>query len=370
MRSASDRIRLAGLMVALALAPSVAMADSASDAKAFVEKLSAPNAPWTGPTAGPKTEPGKTIVYVSTDQRNGGAQGAGEGVAAASAKIGWTYRLIDGQGSVAGRSTALNQAIASKPDVIVLGGVDATEQATAIQDAAKQGIVLIGWHAYAKSGPHDTLPIFTNITTDPLVVARAAASYPCATTGGKVGAVIFTDSTYEIAVKKSNAMAEVIKACGASKVLEIVDTPLADASSRMPPLTTALLQRYGANWTTSLSINDLTFDFMAPSLSAAGIDANSNPQAISAGDGSEAAFQRIRQGQYQAGTVAEPLHLQGWQIVDEANRALHKEKDSGFVAPPHLFLPSNIEHDGGPKNSFDPENGYADAYMKIWGVAK
>jgi ribose transport system substrate-binding protein len=369
MRFSSRNVSLAGLLMGLALAPSAVLADSVSDAEAFVQQLGASNAPWTGPTTGPTAAPGKTIIYVSTDQRNGGALGAGEGVKQASGKIGWTYREIDGQGTVAGRSTALNQAIASKPDVIVLGGIDATEQAAAIQDAAKQGIVIIGWHAYAKSGPHDTLPIFTNITTDPMVVARAAASYPCATTDGKVGAVIFTDSTYEIAVKKSNAMAEVIKACGQSKVLEIVDTPLADASSRMPPLTTALLQRYGAAWTTSLSINDLTFDFMAPSLSAAGIDGTSNPQAISAGDGSEAAFQRIRQDQYQVGTVAEPLHLQGWQIVDEANRALHKEKDSGFVALPHLFLKSNIDHDGGPQNSYDPENGYAQAYTKIWGVA-
>lgn len=369
MRLSYKTVQLAGLLATLAIAPSAALADAVSDAKAFVEKVSTPNAPWAGPTTGPKAVPGKTIIYVSTDQRNGGALGAGVGVEQASGKIGWTYRLIDGQGSVAGRSTALNQAIASKPDVIVLGGIDATEQAAVIEDAAKQGIVILGWHAYAKSGPHDTLPIFTNITTDPLEVARAAASFPCAETAGKVGAVIFTDSTYEIAVKKSTAMAEVIKACGESKVLEIVDTPLADASSRMPPLTTALLQRYGAAWTHSLSINDLTFDFMSPSLSAAGIDGKSNPLAISAGDGSEAAFQRIRQGEYQAGTVAEPLMLQGWQIVDEANRALSKEKDSGFVAPSHLFLPSNIEHDGGPQNTYDPENGYRDAYTKIWGVA-
>ncbi|HEY4163677.1 MAG TPA: substrate-binding domain-containing protein [Dongiaceae bacterium] len=370
--SVSRRIQLAGVLAILTapitLAPAAAMADAISDAKAFVEKYSAPNAPWTGPTTGPKAESGKSIVYVSTDQRNGGALGAGEGVKEAAGKIGWKFTLIDGQGSVAGRSTALDQAIASKPDVIVLGGVDATEQATAIQEAAKQGIVIVGWHAYAKSGPHDSLPIFTNITTDPLVVARAAASYPCAETGGKVGAVIFTDSTYEIALKKAHAMEDVIKACGDSKVLEFVDTPLADASTRMPQLTTSLLQRYGASWTTSLSINDLTFDFMSPSFSAAGIDGKDNPQAISAGDGSEAAFQRIRQGDYQAATVAEPLHLQGWQIVDEANRALHKEKDSGFVAPPHLFLATNIDHDGGPNNTYDPENGYQDAYMKIWGI--
>lgn len=356
------------LMVAASIyGISAASADAVSDAEAFVKLVSTPNAPWAGPTTGPKAAEGKTIVYVSTDQRNGGALGAGEGVAAAATKIGWTFRASDGQGSVAGRTSALEQAIASKPDVIVLGGIDATEQAAAIQEAAKQGIVLIGWHSYAKSGPHDTLPIFTNITTDPLEVARGAASFPCAELKGKVGAVIFTDSTYEIAIKKSNAMAEVIKACGESKVLEIVDTPLADASNRMPQLTTSLLQRYGKAWTTSLSINDLTFDFMAPSLSAAGIDGKSNPLAISAGDGSEAAFQRIRSGEYQAGTVAEPLHLQGWQIVDEANRALNKEKESGFVAPSHLFLPSNIDSDGGPKNTYDPNNGYAEAYAKIWG---
>ena len=356
------------LFAASTIGISAAWADAVSDAKAVVAKMSTPNAPWSGPTTGPKAQSGKTIIYVSTDQRNGGARGAGEGVKAAAERIGWTFKESDGQGSIAGRATALEQAIASKPDVIVLGGIDATEQATVIQAAAKQGIVLIGWHSYGKSGPHDTLPIFTNITTDPLEVASAAASFPCAETGGKVGAVIFTDSTYEIAIKKSNAMAEVIKACGDSKVLEIVDTPLADASNRMPQLTTSLLQRYGAAWTTSLSINDLTFDFMAPSLTAAGIGGGDNPLAISAGDGSEVAFQRIRSGEYQAGTVAEPLHLQGWQIVDEANRALSGEKDSGFVAPPHLFLPSNIDSDGGPDNTYDPNNGYADAYAKIWGV--
>ena len=359
-----------GLLALGALLPAfagAAKADAVADAKAAVEKFSKPNAPWTGPTTGPKALSGKTIIYVSTDQRNGGARGAGEGVEEAAKKIGWTYKLIDGQGAIAARASGLNQAIASKPDVIVLGGIDATEQAAVIEDAGKQGIVLIGWHSYAKSGPHDKLPIFNNITTDPLDVAKAAASYPCAETGGKVGAIIFTDSTYEIAIAKSNAMAEVIKACGQSKVLEIVDTPLADASNRMPPLTTALLQKYGKAWTHALSINDLTFDFMAPALAAAGLKGTDNPLAISAGDGSEVAFQRIRQGEYQAGTVAEPLRLQGWQIVDEANRALSKEKPSGFVAPPHLFLPSNIKFDGGTKNTYDPDNNYTAAYTKIWG---
>ena len=102
----------------------------------------------------------------------------------------------------------------------------------------------------------------------------------------------------------------------------------------MPPLTTALLQRYGEAWTHALSINDLTFDFMAPVARRGRHRRRRQRRAtISAGDGSEVAFQRIRQGEYQAGTVAEPLRLQGWQIVDEANRALARRSTRGYVAP-------------------------------------
>ena len=358
-------VALLAITSGVLLAPS-AHADAVSDAKAFTAKMSAPAAPWAGPTTGPKAAPGKTIIYISTDQNNGGARGVGEGVQEAAAAIGWKYRVFDGQGSVSGRTSAISQAIASKPDVIVLGAIDATEQSSALEDAAKQGIVLIGWHAVAHSGPEPKLGLFTNITTDPLEVARAAASLPCSETNGKAGVVVFTDSTYEIAVKKARAMEALIQQCGDSKVLAFIDTPLAESSTRMPQLTTSLLQKYGKSWTHSLSINDLTFDFMAPSLSAAGIEGDGAPLAVSAGDGSAAAFQRIRQKQYQEATVAEPLRLHGWQIVDEANRALNKQKDSGFVAPAHLFTAANIGSDGGPKDKYDPDNGYAAIYKKIW----
>ena len=115
-----------------------------------------------------------------------------------------------------------------------------------------------------------------------------------------------------------------------------------------------------------MSVNDLTFDFMAPSLQSAGISGDGTPHSISAGDGSEPAFQRIRSGEYQVATVAEPLRLHGWQEVDELNRAFSGAPPSGYVAPPHLFIKANIDKDGGPSNTFDPQNGYRDSYRKIW----
>ena len=138
--------------------------------------------------------------------------------------------------------------------------------------------------------------------------------------------------------------------------------------ARVCGFATTLLQKYGAKWTYSLAINDLYFDFMGPSLAAAGIKGDGTPKAISAGDGSESAFQRIRAKQYQAGTVPEPLNQQGWQLVDELNRAFNKADWSGYVSGIHLVTPDNIAFDGGPKNVFDPDNGYRDQYKKIWGV--
>jgi ribose transport system substrate-binding protein len=85
-------------------------------------------------------------------------------------------------------------------------------------------------------------------------------------------------------------------------------------------------------------------------------------------DGSVSAYSRIRQGQYQVATIPEPLSLQGWQCVDELNRAFAGAQPSGYVTPVHLVTNSNIAYDGGPQNLFNPDNGYQDQYKKIWGV--
>ena len=129
-------------------------------------------------------------------------------------------------------------------------------------------------------------------------------------------------------------------------------------------MTTSLLQKYGEKWTHSLAINDLYLDVMGPALAAAGVDGKANPKAGSAGDGSEAAFQRIRSGQYQAITVAEPLNLQGWQLVDEMNRAISGDVCSGYITAPALVTEEGLAA-AGDSNQFDPANGCRDAYAKI-----
>lgn len=345
-----------------------ALADAfVDDAIKAVEAVSAPVEQWDGPTEGPQAQADRMLVFVAADLKNGGILGVSKGVEEAAAAIGWKVRTLDGQGTVSGRTAALNQAMALKPAGIVIGGFDTTEQKAALADAAKTGLPLVGWHAGDKTGPDPEAGLFANITTSPGAVSEAAALWAVADSGGKAGVVIFTDSQYSIAVYKARAMEAVIRKCGGCEVLSFEDSPIAESSTRMPQLTTALLQRFGDRWTHSLAINDLYFDFMGPSLQAAGRKGTDRPLAMSAGDGSEAAYQRIRRGRYQAGTVPEPLNMQGWQIVDEMNRALSQKPWSGYVPKVHLVLQKNVGRDGGERNVFDPDNGYRDHYRRIWG---
>ncbi len=341
--------------------------DFVAQAKAFVAKVTAPSAAWDGPTTGPKAVPDKLIIYVSTDQRNSGVRAAGDGVEEAAGVIGWKFRAIDGRGTMDGELTALSQAVALKPAGIVIGGIDAASHADAIEQAAARGIKVVGWHVGPKPGPIASPPVVFNINTEPPEVGKAAAMYAVADSNGTAGVVIFTDHVYGMAVAKSDAMAAVIKQCGGCALLDVINAPLATTSERMSQLTTSLLQRFGKKWTYSMGINDLYYDFMAPALQAAGIPGDGYPRNISGGDGSPSAFQRIRRKEYQVGTAADPLRLQGWQCVDEMNRAFAGAPASGYVPPVHLFTTANIGTDGGPHDVFDPDNGYRAHYKTIWG---
>jgi len=352
------------LCAALSMAGTVAHADDfLARAKEKVAMATTPTTRWDGPTTGPVAAAGKTLAFVASDMRNGGVLGVSQGVQEAAKFLGWQVRVLDGQGTVQGRTAALNQAIALAPDGILLGGFDAKEQSAGLRSASSQNIPVVGWHAAKEAAAVDGM--FVNITTPADGVAEMAALYAIAISEGKAGVVIFTDSAYSAAIAKSDIMAKIIQQCADCTLLGVEDTPLADTSNRMPQITATLLQRHGEKWTHALGINDLYFDFMGATLQTAGTQGR-KLQTISAGDGSESAYQRIRRKRFQNATVPEPLHLHGWQMVDEINRAISGEKPSGYVTPVHLVIQENIEKDGGNKNHYDPANGYRNAYQKIW----
>jgi len=266
------------------------------EAMGLLQKAEQHTTTWDGPTSGPKAQTGKLVVYVAQDMRNGGVLGVSKGVQEAAAAIGWQLKIIDGLGTVNGRVAAINQAVALKPAGIILGSVDAQEEAAPIRAAAQAGIKIVGWHSAAAAGPVSDPPIVTNVTTEATGVAKVAAAFAIQQTHNAAGAVIFWQSGDAIGIKKAETMRSVIQACSGCTVLDYVNTPLAETSTRMPGETSSLLQRFGNKWTIGLGINDLYFDFASPALQSAGVPTSGPPQFISAGDGSVPAFQRMPSG--------------------------------------------------------------------------
>jgi ribose transport system substrate-binding protein len=336
-----------------------------TEAERIVDAAEQPAAPWSGPRTGPRAQAGRRIAVVAEDLRNGGILGVVDGVVEASEVIGWSAKIFDAGGAPGSRAKMLANALASRPDGLVIVGGDAHALLPELQPFAQRGIPIVGWHVAAKAGPVPGTPVAMNVSTDPLEVARVTALDAIVQSGGHAGVVIFTDSNFRVAQDKADEMASVIRACSGCTLLGLRDVAISRSEESMPDVTRALLAQYGKRWTYALAINDIYFDYAVPVLTQAGIP-NGAMAMLSAGDGSESAFLRIRTGTFQIATVAEPLNLHGWQLIDEMNRLFAGERPTGYVFPVHLVTTRNVNADGGDRLRYDPANGYRDIYRHIW----
>ncbi|MFI1970470.1 substrate-binding domain-containing protein [Streptomyces cinnamoneus] len=330
-------------------------------ARAAVRQAERTDPAWNGPTTGPGAVPGKDVVYVAQTMTNPGVAGTARGVQEAAKAIGWNVRVIDGQGTPAGIQAAFSEAVALRPAGIVIGGFDPHLTSRQVATAKTQHIPLIGWHAVGSPGPNEDAGLFTNVTTRVDDVARISADWVIAHSHGTAGAVVFTDASIPFARHKSELVKQDLAACPDVRLLAEENIPIPDTSSRTPQAVSALLSRFGDEWTHSVAVNDVYFADAAPALRAARKTGTGAPFNIGAGDGDPSAFQRVNGGQFQTATVPEALSEQGWQIVDEFNRAFSGEPASGYVAPVHLTTAAN----SGGATTWDPP-GYRAAYRGIW----
>ena len=335
-------------------------------AKANVQRLAGPQNTWNGPTSAPPLAKNKRVVYLSGDEQNDISRLFGVYMKDAAGKIGWTLSVIDGRGSPTSWLAGFNQAIAIKPDGIVILA-DAASLQDPIRAANKQGIPVVGYHAASNPGPQPELGLFFNIQQDTVAIGQAEADWVITHSNGTARVVVLTHNEYAIAATKSGATRDRLKECAGCEVLEYVNSPASEAAQRQPQLTTSWIQRYGTPlYATSVGDND--WDFAVPVLRSAGVQPDE--AILVAADGNRSAYNRIRQGgQYQQVTVAEPIELQAYQAIDELNRAFNGKEPSGFIQEPYLVTPDNVNAEGGDKDAFFPSNDYKQRYLKLWGIA-
>jgi ribose transport system substrate-binding protein len=284
--------------------------------------------------------------------------------------MGWKVKVIDGGGSTANNLSAFRQALALKPAGIMVSSFDPKAAEPEFAKAKAAGIPVVANHTGFTPGPQSEAPdLFTNVTSDPATIATIAADCAIVASDGTAGVTIASCGTeVSICVTKEDTMESEIEKCSGCSVLAKNYYPFEDATQREGGIAAADYQKFGKKLTFMLSVNDIYWDAAIPALKALGVGPGGPPLMIAAGDGSPAAFKRIREGQFQIATVAEPLNEHGWQMADELNRALAGDQPSGYVTYPHITTIENVNAEGGQDNTYDPSNGYREAYKKVWGI--
>ena len=364
------------LSVAMAVACVGVMTMSAyaeQDVSAIVEEAVALNESrtgiqdtWTGPTSGPAAQEGKKIVCVNADSANAIEAEWGESVEQACERIGWECTVIDGKGTVQGQTMAINQAISMKADGIVISA-DAEALQAPIIEAENAGIPTVGIHATNTVGPDEGLHLLYNIASDATEIGEAMADYVIAKSEGNARVITLVDGQYAIARQKIGAAQDRLKEVETIEILDEIDTPLGEVSANMPQLAASWISQYGTDEPSYVvAIADLYYDFVTATLASGNVD-KENVFLIGS-DGTEAAYSRIRNGEYQVVTVPEPNSMFGYIAIDSLNRYFAGEEQYIYSPDVYLVTPDNVDQEGGESNQFIPSNGYADEYAKIWGV--
>ena len=315
---------------------------------------------WERPADGPMRQTGKSVVYIAFDFRNGGISGVYRGLEEAVRILGWRSSAVDAKGDSGRLQPLFEDVIAHHPNAIILGGFGPEMVQKQVETALAAKIVLAGWHSAPLPG---SMPgLFVNVTTDPAVVALAAAKAVIDSTEGRIGVVLFNDSQFSVANLKMAMMKKAIAGCERCEILAVEDIPIARADELVETAVKADDAKFGRRWTHCLAINDIYFDNMNYALNAIGREDISG---VAAGDGSARALGRIRSGRSrQLASVAEPLTLQGWQLADELNRAFAGAPPSGYVSSPIVVTEPLLSKLGdSPADSMLP---FKDRYQAIW----
>ena len=336
---------------------------SVEGAKAIVAERTKPQTEWKGPTDGPKAPEGSvTIAYVSPDQSYTPHVLWGQGVEEGAKALGWKVMTFNGQGTVSGTLSAMQQALASNP-VAIITPADANALQKPIKDAVARHIPVIGIHATAFPGPSPELGLFHNIVSNPAEIGQTEAAYVIAMSEGKAVDIHMVDNSYAIARFKAKATTTPIANCSGCKMLETINMPLGDASARMSPAISGLLARYGDSWWMTTCC-DGYYTNVAAALRAGG--ASMDKIKLVGADAPPSAYDMIRKGGFEVASVPEPSSLFGYEAVDAVVHAMAGQEPAHFVQPTFLIVKDNVDTEGGKKNEFVPSNNFQCHYLNIW----
>ena len=144
---------------------------------------------WHGPTSAPAPAKGKKLVIIPVV--NGGEPLlATQGIQDAAKALGWTTKVIPGQGTPSSYQTAFQSAFADNPDAIVLVSIPESQVGNYIPQARKRGIKMVEADGYPPPSGDKYDAYVTDVSG---ITGKIEAWYAIAKSKGTAKAVMFWD---------------------------------------------------------------------------------------------------------------------------------------------------------------------------------
>ncbi len=343
-------------------------AQKAVDAARAVPEFIAP-----GPEFDASEAKGKRIALVPDYPSLPFIKEINSGLLPAAKQAGLTVDDCQNDGTVGAWVKCFNQAIASKPDAIVLNGSPSPSQLQPQINAANRAkIPVIANHVpLDEEFPPGTLPK-TNQTglaasaPGPFPLgAKLMADYAIAEDGDKVNALIMTANEAPASRGLVKMIQDEMKAKCPPCKQTVVNVPITEWATKLQSETrTALLRDPKITWV--IPIYDGMMQNVLPGIQSAQRKGKVKTTSF---NGQGFALNAIAEGDMTS-TMGENLEWTGWSTVDRVLRVLVGEKPTEKQDTPiRVWDEKNISEAGDPPV---PTKGYGDAYqdgyLALWGL--
>jgi ribose transport system substrate-binding protein len=329
----------------------------AADVQQRVEGAKQPITEWTGPADAPKPAEDKRIVVVTCSSQGIGCVRAARGVTEAGRALGWEVETIDGKGDPAVWNRAIQLAITTKADGIVLDAVPPQLVGDALENARAAEIPIV---SVFNPKPTQQSPVFAYVRPEHTEQGRLMADWLAVDSGGDARVVLVEDNEFpELVERVQGFRTQLARSCSDCEIVSTVQSQIGTMAQRLPQAVVSALQRNPeANYI--VSQYDSNAFFAGEGVRQAG---KAGQVKVAGYEGDPQTLPAIKEGQ-QAATIADPAEWMGWQAIDEFVRALAGERAENTPVAWRLLTKDNVPSTNGWLGDFD----FRSKYRELWGL--
>jgi ribose transport system substrate-binding protein len=317
-----------------------------------------PISAWPGPKTPVKVQPGRNVVVVTCGSQGIGCVRAAAGATEAGKKLGWTVRTVDGKSDPSVWNSAIQDAVAAKADGIVLDAVPPALVQGALAKAKAAGIPLV---SVFNPVPADPGSVFDYVRPNHAEQGRLMADWVTADSGGDAHVLVVRAPEFPELLQRHEAFTkELSSACPKCKVAGTVDMTLGTMAQRLPQAVISALQR-DPSIDYIVAPIDSAATFVSEGVRSAG---KTDKVKVSGYEGDPDAVTRVRDGDVQAATVADPPEWMGWQAMDALARAFADQDPETVEVPSRLLVKDNAPDTKGWQGDID----FRTQLGQLWGT--